>query len=216
VNDTFYFDFISPYAYIGWHVAQSLATKHGRQLVPVPVLFAALLNHHGTKGPAEVPAKRLYVFKDTTRLARAHGLPLLVPPPTHPFSPLLALRIVSMVDDMAVRARAVSALFAATWAGNGGVEDAANVERVLSAAGFDAASLLRAASTDGAKTRLRQQTEAAIGNGVFGVPTLVVDGEIFWGVDSLAHAEQRMLGFDAVNEVDLLRWADLPSSASRR
>ncbi len=216
MNDTFYFDFISPYAYVGWHVAQSLAKKHGRQLEPVPVLFAALLNHHGTKGPAEVPAKRLYVFKDATRSAAAHALPRLTPPPSHPFSPLLALRIVSMLDDSAERARAISALFAATWAGKGGVEAAAEVERVLSAEGFDGASLVGAAGSDEAKARLRKQTEAAIAQGVFGVPTLVVDGEIFWGVDSLVHAEQRMLGFDAVDGVDLSRWADLPSSASRR
>ncbi len=214
MNYPFFFDFISPYAYVGWFRTDALAKKHGCQFVPVPVLFAGLLNHHGTKGPAEVPAKRTYVFKDATRKAAEVGLPL-VPPPSHPFSPLLALRIVSMVDDLKARSELVSALFRLSWGGGGGVDDPHHVERMLSEHAFDGASLVRAASTDEAKARLRTQTEDAIKQGVFGVPTLLVDGEIFWGADSLIHAEQRMLGRDPIDSVDLARWANLPATASR-
>ena len=214
MNYPFYFDFLSPYTYVAWFAAEALGKKLDRQFVPVPVLFAALLNHHGTKGPAEVPAKRDYVFKDATRKAAALGLPL-APPPSHPFSPLLALRIVSMVDDIQLRSEVVTALFRMVWAGGGGVEDASHVGRMLSEHSFDGASLVRAAGTDEAKARVRSQTEDAIKHGVFGVPTIVVDGEIFWGVDSLVHAEQRILGRDAIDAIDLSRWANLPSSASR-
>jgi 2-hydroxychromene-2-carboxylate isomerase len=55
----FYFDFISPYAYVAWAEVQRIAAEHECTLHAYPVLFAALLNAHGTKGPAEVPAKRV-------------------------------------------------------------------------------------------------------------------------------------------------------------
>jgi 2-hydroxychromene-2-carboxylate isomerase len=215
VNDIFYFDFISPYAYVGWHGALALSKKHGRPLTAVPVLFAGLLNHHGTKGPAEVPAKRDYVFKDAVRKAAQFGVSPIVPPPSHPFSPLLALRVASIIDDVVEKARAITALYGAVWGGQGGAEDPSNVERVLSAAELDGPALVRAAASDEVKTRLREQTAGAIAHGVFGVPTLLVDGEIFWGVDGLVHAEQRMLGHDPVNEVDLSQWTNLPSTATR-
>jgi 2-hydroxychromene-2-carboxylate isomerase len=64
----------------------------------VPVLFAGLLNALGTKGPAEVPPKRLYVFKHAFRLAHGLGVPL-APPPAHPFTPLLALRVTYPSDQ---------------------------------------------------------------------------------------------------------------------
>jgi len=69
---TFYFDFLSPYAYIAWTQIQPLALRHGRRVEPAPVLLAGLLNAHGQKGPAEIPAKRAYVFKDVLR--KAHRL----------------------------------------------------------------------------------------------------------------------------------------------
>src|SRR5687768_5710550 len=89
----FFFDYVSPYAYIGWTQIHRIAEAHARSVLPVPILFAGLLNAHGQKGPAEVSAKRLYVIKDAYRKAIRFGLPPLVPPPTHPFNPLLALRV---------------------------------------------------------------------------------------------------------------------------
>lgn len=80
----FYFDFISPYAYLAWTQLPALAARHERELVPVPVLFAALLNAHGQKGPAEIPAKRIYLFKDVCRKAHLLGLPPPSPPTRTP------------------------------------------------------------------------------------------------------------------------------------
>src|SRR5512140_3653821 len=91
----FCFDYVSPYAYLAWTQIHALAARHGREVTPVPVLFAALLDAAGTKGPAEIPAKRGYVFKDVLRSAHRLRVPL-VPPPAHPFNPLLALRVSSL------------------------------------------------------------------------------------------------------------------------
>jgi 2-hydroxychromene-2-carboxylate isomerase len=209
----FYFDLLSPYAYIAWHQIHGLAERYGRSVQPVPTLLAALLAHGATKGPAEIPAKRVYVFKDALRSARRLGLPL-VPPPTHPFNPLVALRAASVVEGEAQR-RLIDGLFAAVWGGGGGAESAEAVQAIATAAGLDGAALVAAAGGPAAKAALRSQTEQAIAAGVFGVPSMIVDGELFWGYDSFAHLEGFLRGEDPVQPGDLERWANLPASAAR-
>lgn len=210
----FYFDFISPYAYVAWKRVHVLAAEHGREVEPVPVLFAALLDAHGTKGPAEVPAKREYVFKDALRRATMAGL-RLVPPPAHPFNPLLALRVASLDFDAPTRRAVIDALFDAVWGDGPGVTDPATVAARLTRAGIDGEAAVREAATDAAKARVRAQTDEALARGVFGVPTLRVDGELFWGYDAFPCAALRMRGEDPVSDELLARWRDLPAAARR-
>ena len=211
----FFFDFVSPYAYIAWAEAHRIAEAHGRSVEPVPVLFAALLNAHGTKGPAEVPAKRVYLFKDATRKAHALGLPTLVPPPTHPFNPLVALRVSALPHAPALRRRIIDALWAATWAGGDGIESPEAVGAVLARLGLDAAALLTAAAAPAAKAALKANTDGAIAAGVFGVPTALVDGELFWGVDALPHLDGFLGGRDPIDAAALERWRRIAPSATR-
>lgn len=210
----FYFDFISPYAYLAWKRVHALGDAHGRTIEPAPVLFAAMLDAHGTRGPAEVPAKREYVFKDASRRAALAGLPL-VPPPAHPFNPLLALRVASIELDPRVRRDVIDALFDATWGGGPGVTDPAVVAAIVSRAGADGEELLSAAQGEAVKRRLRERTDEAISRGAFGVPTLFVDGELFWGYESLDLAARRMDGADLIDDALLSRWRDLPAGAQR-
>ncbi len=209
----FYFDLLSPYAYIAWHQLHGLAGRYGRSVQPVPTLLAALLAHGGTKGPAEIPAKRVYVFKDALRSARRLGLPL-VPPPSHPFNPLWALRAASVVEGE-VQRRLIDALFQAVWGGGGGAESPEAVRDIATAAGLDGAKIVEAAGQAAAKAALRAQTEQAIAAGVFGVPTMIVDGELFWGYDSFGHLEHFLRGEDPLQPGDVERWASLPASARR-
>ena len=206
----FCFDFVSPYAYLAWTQIHRIAKKHDRSVEIWPALFAAMLDAHGTKGPAEVPAKRAYVFKDAYRKAHAFGLPPLSPPPAHPFNPLLALRVCSLPMDDETKRSLVDRLYAATWAGGGGID---TPEKVTAIAG---AELVRQAQTEDAKSRLRRQTEEAIAAGAFGVPTIFADGELFWGVDSLPALEARLAGNDPIDAVSLSKWATLPASAQRK
>jgi 2-hydroxychromene-2-carboxylate isomerase len=188
------FDFVSPYAYVAWFRLHGIAAKHGQEVEAVPVLFAALLKANGTRGPAEVPAKRAYVFKDAARGAHAAGLRFGMPP-AHPFNPLLALRAVHMVEDRARRKRLVDELYKAVWGKGGpGVTEPAVVAAVAERAGLDGADLIQAAESDTAKARLRAATDAAIADGAFGVPTMWVNGEMFWGNDSLDHMDRFLAG----------------------
>ena len=211
----FFFDFVSPYAYVAWTQIHRIVEAHGRAVEPVPVLFAGLLDAHGTKGPAEVPAKRVYVFKDASRKAHAFGLPPLAPPPSHPFNPLLALRLCSLPQPAAQRRRLIDALYAATWAGGGGVDAPERVRTILERLGLDAAAMLAAAAQPEVKATLKASTDAAIAAGVFGVPTALVDGELFWGVDALPHLDEFLAGRDPLAKDALERWAHIVPSATR-
>ena len=213
----FCFDFISPYAYLGWHRLRQVGKERELEVEAVPVLFAALLDHHGLRGPAEIAAKRRYIFKDALRSASVLKVSL-APPPTHPFRPLLALRAAGALEGE-VQARFIDGLFAVAWGGErhaeGGLEASAVVSRVAESVGLEGPQLIAAAGEQTAKDRLRQDTEAAIAAGVFGVPSMLVRGEVFWGLDSVPHLLRHLDGEDPVDDGALAQWEGLLASATR-
>ena len=111
--------------------------------------------------------------------------------------------------------RVPSSPVTATWATSRDVGEAAVVAEVLDEAGFDGRALLEAATGEH-KTRLREQTDAAIAGGVFGVPTMVVEGELFWGFDDFENLELFLRGEDPLHEADLAGWSDLRPAVQRR
>lgn len=207
----FCFDYLSPYSYLAWTQIHALASRHGATVEPVPILLGAVLDAMGTRGPAEVPAKRRYLVYDLTRLAHALGVPL-APPPAHPFNPLFALRVSSLPMPPEKRRALVDRLFAATWAGGPGVADRAVVAGIAQELGI----ALDDAETDENKARLRRQTDDAIAAGAFGVPTLFAGDQMFWGVDSLPHLERFLGGDNPVTPAILERWAKTPVGIVRK
>jgi 2-hydroxychromene-2-carboxylate isomerase len=210
----FYFDYISPYAYLAWRQLPAIAARHGEPIEPVPVLFGAMLTAHGTRGPAEVPAKRRYLITDIYRKAQLAGVPFTLPP-AHPFNPLVALRATAArpVDD---RHRLIDAIYAAIWETGEGIEGEGAVARVATAAGLDGAAIEAAAASADAKARLRADTDAALAAQLFGVPTITVDAEQFWGVDALPALDRYLGHRDPVPAELTARWAALPATATRR
>ena len=162
----FYFDYVSPYAYLAWPSICGLCRQYEYQLRATPVLFAGLLNAHGNLGPAEVPAKRLYAFRHAQRVARDLGLPLRCPP-AHPFNPLLALRVTCVVDDPSLRSQVISTLFDAVWGRGKPIDTPAAVRAAFDSLGFDLEAFIKAAGDPEAKARLRRQTDEAVAHGVF-------------------------------------------------
>ena len=144
---------------------------HRSQVSFVPVLFAALLDHHSNLGLAEIPAKRRYTFQDAERWAVYLGLKFKSPP-AHPFNSLTALRVTSAIDNDGVREAFVRLLDAAWSEGR---------DIASKSVGLNGEELLGKTHADEIKQKLRLQTESAIQAGVFGVPSFVVAGEIFWG-----------------------------------
>lgn len=209
----FYFDYVSPYAYLASTQIRALAARHDVEIEAMPVLFAAMLASTGNRGPAEIPVRREYLFHDITRLARALGV-LIAPPATHPFNPLTALRVTHAAPPEA-RWPLVDAIFRATWVDARRVDDGEVIAAIASECGLDGQTLLARASSDEVKAALRDVTDAVIQQGAFGVPTAIVDDQLFWGVDSLHLLERYFADHVALDATELGRWRALVPSAIR-
>jgi 2-hydroxychromene-2-carboxylate isomerase len=198
----FWFDPISPYA---WLASRQLAPIEaaGGDLVFRPVLFGALLDAHGTVGPAEVRDKRAYTIRDVLRCAASLGL-TVAGPPAHPFNPLKALRMCVAIDDAAQRRRFALAVMDAVWAQGLDVTDDAVLARLAADNGLEAARLAAAALDPAIKAKLVQSTADALAAGVFGVPSFALDGEIFWGADRIDALVRALAGL-RIDEQQLAR-----------
>jgi 2-hydroxychromene-2-carboxylate isomerase len=187
-----YADPISPYA---WLALTDLARIEaaGARVVLVPVLFAGLLNAHGNIGPAEVEAKRRYLFRDVMREAARRGLSF-AGPPGHPFNPLTALRMCTAVADDAHRRALFISFLRATWERGENLMDETTLIRLADDAGLDGAALAAAAQSPVVKQALADATARAAADGVFGVPTFQVEGELFWGADRIDALLWRLQG----------------------
>ncbi|MEA2624633.1 MAG: hypothetical protein QOD06_678 [Candidatus Binatota bacterium] len=212
----FYFDYISPNAYLAWTQLPRLAEKYGRTVEPVPILYAALLDANGQLGPGEMPAKGRWMAKNNLRKAALVGV-TLNPPAFLPFNPLLALRVTTVALGMHEGTALISALFEAVWVHGMHLSESGVVERVASDAGLDGARLVAEADDPEIKAELRRRTDEAIALGVFGVPTVVAGDDLFWGYDDFPQLEMVLAGKDPVTPAVWQKWtAPVPASASRR
>ncbi len=211
----FYFDYISTNAYIAWHALPEMAARRGAPIEPVPVLFAGLLESTGLLGPAEVPIKARWMWRNNLRKAARLGLPLSVPR-FHPFNPLLSLRISSLPMPEEDRNRLITGLFAAVWVNGQHVSEPEVVARVANEAGLDGAALVAAAQQPEAKARLRQQTDDAIAAGVFGVPSMAVGDEVFWGYDDFPYLDTYLAGEDPLPSLDAPQFNTAPVASAMR
>jgi 2-hydroxychromene-2-carboxylate isomerase len=213
----FYFDYISSNAYLAWKQLPPLASRFGVTIEPIPVLFAGLLEAHGQLGPAEVRPKALWMAKNNLRKAIRLGLPLNRPR-HHPFSPLLALRVSGLPLPETDRSALIDALFDAVWARELHVSEPAVVAEIATQLGLDGAMLVAQAQEPEAKARLRAQTDAAIATGVFGVPSMIVDDELFWGYDDWPFLELYLEGKDPIGPHEMAKWTSAvrPSAVRRR
>jgi len=191
----FYFDYISTNAYLAWLQMPTLAPRYGLIVEPVPVLFAGLLEAHGTTGPAETAPKALWMFKNNLRKAALLGVPLQAPA-FHPFNPLLSLRATTAVLDAEECDAFITRLFEAVWVRGEHVSEPEVVERAANDVGLDGAAIVAAAGSADVKAQLRRQTDDAIARGVFGVPMMEANGETFWGYDDLPYLELFLAGDD--------------------
>ncbi len=188
---TFWYDPISPYAYLAFEQLPQALEGCSVVVDYRPVLFGALLQHHGHKGPAEIEPKRAWTFRQVAWQAHQLGLPLAVPE-QHPFNPLALQRLaLACAAPGGLPNRwVVETIFRHVWQGQGA--DANAPDRL--AALVDTLKPQRAAHSAEVKAELRAHTEAAIARGLFGVPTFECAGRLFWGVDALPMLRAQILG----------------------
>lgn len=209
-----YADPISPYVYIAWHRLAALQARRPEITVRVrPVLFAALLGHTGQLGPAEIPSKRVFTFKDVWRRCAEHGIPVRGPK-THPFNPLLALRAVTAAAEND-RVRALGAVLACGWTHGHDLADPAAITAALTAAGLDGPALVAATADPTIKQAVIDETNRAIARGVFGVPSFGVGDELVWGQDRIGDVERILDGHDPIDPAFMAAVLARPAGAVR-
>jgi 2-hydroxychromene-2-carboxylate isomerase len=202
-----YFDFISPFAYLQSERLPSLRPQLAIRYRPV--LFAGLLDAHAHKGPAEIASKRAFTYRFVVWQARRLDVPLKFPP-EHPFNPLSLLRLAIACD---CRADAVQRIFRFVWR-DGRLPDLpiewAEMTHDLGVPDAQA----RIADPD-VKAALRRNTDEAIARGVFGVPTLAIGNELFWGADATDMARDYVAAGCRYTDPEYARVAALPQGKTR-
>jgi len=210
---TFYFDYISPNAYIAWSQLPRLMEQYAIKVEPVPVLFTGLLRAFGTMGPAEQPAKQQWMSKNIARKAEALGLPLKAPR-YHPFNPLLSLRLSTLPMTADERWKLIDCLMTGAWAEQQHLSEADAVIALLNAKGFDGEEWVKQASTPEAADALKLNTQRAVENNVFGIPTAQVGDELFFGYDDFTFLEMLLAGKDPLMSAQSQEWLSATWSAS--
>jgi 2-hydroxychromene-2-carboxylate isomerase len=203
-----YFDFVSPFAYLQSERLASLAPAI--RVRYRPILFAGLLEAYGQKGPAEIPAKRVFTYRFVVWQARRLGIALKFPH-EHPFNPLPLLRLAIACD---CAPDAVHRIFRFVWR-DGRLPDLPIewAELVHDLGVADAKT--RIASPE-VKDALRRNTDEAVARGVFGVPTLAIGDALFWGVDATDMAREYAANGARFVDPEYQRVATLPEGVQRR
>jgi 2-hydroxychromene-2-carboxylate isomerase len=203
---TWYFDFVSPYAYLQFAAHPDLMRSD--EVALVPVLFGGLLQHWNHKGPAELPSKRVHTYRHTAWLAARLGVPFRYPP-GHPFNPIHALRLTLALGGTCA---AVRTIFDFVWAEGRSVADEwrALSDR-LGVADPDALT-----NAPQVKAALRENGERAIAAGVFGVPTFAADGHLFWGLDATDMLRDWLANPQLFDTAEMRRVSNLPVAAARK
>jgi 2-hydroxychromene-2-carboxylate isomerase len=177
---TFYLDFVSPYAYLAFEKLPEALLGLSYEVDYRPVLFAGMLKHHGQLGPAEIPGKRDWTYRQVLWLAHRHGVPMQMPA-AHPFNPLPLLRLaLACGSDGQANRYVCETIFRHVWRGGADAADAKRLEALR-----QSLAPSRDPAGEDVKAELKSNTDGAIARGAFGVPAYAVDDKLFWGFDAL-------------------------------
>ncbi len=202
-----YFDFVSPFAYLQFEAFDRFPDDLAISLKPV--LFAGFLGHWEHKGPAEIPAKRRQTYRYCHWLAGKRGIRYKMPP-RHPFNPLAVLRLaIALGPDPAT----VGAIFRHIYTEGNDGQDPESLAALAASLGVE--DLEARVGAPAVKQQLRANTEEAIERGVFGVPTFVVGEEIFWGEDMTGMLLDYLADPELFRSAEFERLDNLPVAAQR-
>ncbi len=215
----FYFDVISPYAWLAFKALPSTLEGIAHRVHYHPVVFGAMLKHHGQLGPAELPGKRDWTYRQVMWLAKQQGTVLQMPA-SHPFNSLALQRMAVATSSNGQPAReVVEAIFKHVWCSGLEATDAnrmaelqAQLTQWMQQSQPNFQIDIQAPEV---KQKLQQQTQAAIDLGLFGVPSMVVDGQVFWGQDALPMLRAYLEGDAWFQTSDWLDVGQLPVGVRR-
>lgn len=185
----FWFDFASTYSYLAAQRIEPLAAARGVTVAWRPFLLGPVFTAMGwNDSPFNIyPSKGRYMWRDMERLCKQYGLPLKKPS-KFPRNGLRPARVICAHPDAVWIPDFVRAVFTAGFAEDQDIGEREVVAGLLRTLGLDADALIAAAESPAGKERLKRQTEEAFKLDIFGAPTFIVDGEMFWGNDRLEQA----------------------------
>lgn len=192
-----YFDVGSPASYLAWTQLPALAQRHNANLVWKPMLLGGVFKATGNQSPGTIPAKGRYTHMDMQRYAKAYGVTLNFNP-YFPINTLMLMRGAVAYLETEWFQDYLNAVFTGLWVKELDMNQPEVVAKVLAAADFDPQDLLAKCNEPAVKDILKHITEEAVERGVFGAPTMFVDGEMFFGQDRLEQVEGRLLAADQV------------------
>lgn len=182
---TFYFDLGSPFAYLA---AERINSVFDEPPEWQPVLLGGIFRHFDRDSWANGP-EREAGLREVERRAAEYGLPeIRWPEPFPPTSTLFAMRVATFAKETGRAVAFALPAFRQAFAGGRDLSDPDNVILAAAACELHPRAVLGAAERESVKASLREATDAAAEAGVFGVPSVVVDGEVFWGDDRLEEA----------------------------
>ena len=190
----FYFDYGSPYSYLADTQVEAIATRAGATLARKPMLLGGVFKATGNASPAVVRAKGRWMNQDMARWATRYGVPLAM----NPHFPINTLTLMRGAAGLQLRQpadfeRYLDTVFRAMWVTPCNLGDPAVLAQVLQRAGFDVEALLALINDPEVKARLVASTDEAVARGVFGAPTMFVDGQMFFGQDRLDFVREALL-----------------------
>lgn len=185
----------SPWTYLGHERFCALARRHALQVELLPADYGAVFAATGGLPLGKrAPQRQAYRLVELRRFRDHLGLPLNLQPRYFPVDPRAASLLLLATDERAGTAAALTlagAMMKGVWAGERDLASPATLAQMLAECGLDAA-LLDAAAAPALAERLQANTQRAIEAGVFGAPSYVLDGEIFWGQDRLDFLERAL------------------------
>ncbi len=188
------FDFVSPNAYLIWQPLKTLAEKHGATIDVTPAFLGGMHKLTGNAPPfvrdAEVKGKNEYAMLEMNRFIKKHGLTKFKMNPHFPFNTITLLRMLMALEPKK-RAGFIEALLPAIWEQGLDVADSEALGKILADSGFDAQELFAKTQDPAIKQALIDNTEKAVARGAFGIPTMFVDGEMYFGKERLEQIEEQ-------------------------
>ena len=189
------FDFVSPNAYLIWQPLKDLAEKHGATIAITPAFLGGMHKLTGNAPPfirdAEVKGKNEYAMLELGRFVKKNGLSKFKMNPHFPFNTITLLRMLVALDP-AKRAEFIETLLPPIWEQGLDVTDGETLGKILQDGGFDAADLLAQTQDPAVKQALIDNTENAVERGAFGIPTIYIDGEMYFGKERLGQIDDQL------------------------
>lgn len=194
----FYFDFGSPNAYLAWRILPRIEERTGARFRRVPALLGGIFKATGNQSPitayADIPAKLAYEYREIERFVAKHGLREFHMNPFFPINTLMLMRGAVAAEAEGVFDDYVAAAFHHMWEAPKKMDDPATFGAAFATSGIPIDRIARVAQDSAVKERLIANTQDAVDRGIFGLPSFIVDGELYFGKDRLNEVERHLTG----------------------